>query len=259
MIKKILALFALIGLAACGGAPEDDSADLGQTEEAINIGNGGYGLANTTAHLACAEPGLAGQNCFIPSLLTVDVGYCFDSGFTATEKQQISNGVENVDSGTAWNFIPTTQPCALTFLGNAALPGAGSVIEDYMAFAPSGTLTSLTSPPGASHVNGTWTSFTKAIVTVDNAQVNAITDPTVRPFTRGQIGGHAALLMIGQGTTAGDGPVINGFPGQSYSRHTVNRVDANQPFTLSPGEVCRVNGYGGGPLNQVSNTFACGI
>ena len=243
----------------CGSDDIGDDVELGQAQEAIIVGNGGYGFANSAAQLRCAQPGVSGQVCFA-SAVKVNATYCFTGtpAFTNTDKAVIDQQVQLVNSQTGgnWHLALGTFPCDIVFQQSTDQSGSTSAnIENFMTATP-GTLTSLTSPAGTSHINGTWTSFSKLTVTLKLAKLAIVAAPGQAQNVLKHMAGHAAALYMGEGTqeqAAGAGPGI-----QSWTRRV---VDLNNtigiPFSLTPGEKCRAQFQGVGTPNQISAIFGC--
>lgn len=272
---KLLALLGFGYAFACGSAPEatnateypgivngntleENDAEIGQTEEAINIGNGGYGFSNATAQLRCAQPGVLGQNCFasaVPNNKTI--GYCFQ-GFDNTQKGRIDLGVQQVSGQTNWTFNTTSFPCPLVFSNSPDQSGSTSGnIENFMTATPGGLVTNLTSPAGVSHVNGTWRSFTAMNVALKLAKLSIVASPAQQAEDIQHMGAHAAALFIGLGAQQ-DGTL------QAISSPTRRAIDVGSsgfglPSTLTPGEVCRANNISAGTPTQISALFGCGF
>ena len=262
--RSVCALVALLAF-ACGGEPDaveqqDDSTELGQVEEAIIVGNGGYGFANSTAQLRCAQPGVSGQVCFA-SAVKVNATYCFTGtpAFTNTDKAVIDQQMQLVTSQTGgnWHLTQGTFPCDIVFQNDTNQAGSTSaLIDNFMTASPSGTRTPLTSPAGTSHINGSWTSFDGLTVRMKLSKLSIVASPAQVQNILKHMAGHAAALYMGLGTqeqAAGAGPGI-----QSWTRRV---VDLNNtigiPFSLTPGEKCRSQFQGVGTPNQISAIFGC--
>lgn len=268
MIRKLFALVALFAF-ACGGQPDyiesqDDNTDsvadgsdaeIGQTEEAISIGNGGYGFTNATAQLRCAQPGVSGQNCFASAVASKSVGYCFQ-GFSNTEKARLDQGIQLLNTQTNWNFVMlASAPCPIVFSRSSSQAGSTSGnIENFLHVAPTGTLTTLTSPAGASHVEGTWRSFTSLSAVIDVDKLAIVASPFVQTAILQQMAMHTGALFMGLGVQQ-----ESGSPGiVSPTRRLLNFNSNGIPNTLTPGEKCRGNNETQGTANQISALFGCG-
>lgn len=245
-LRNILCSLLILG---CGAGADDADVDtneplveLGTAEQAVNIGTGGDGFANTTTQLRCSQPGSTGQQCFIPAAANkTTVSYCF-GGFSAAENAPlgavdfISQGIEQVDGqlGT-WKFFPTQFPCDIV-IQKGALSGTTPILQNYVKITPTGTFTSLTSPAGVAHVNGTWTSFTKLTVVVDTDKMVAQTLPGSQNWF--YFGGAIAARYVGLGVQT-DTAV-----GQNYATRKV-LITVGGPFIfnagVSPGEICRAD------------------
>lgn len=259
MKKFILGLIALFAF-ACGsyndgvigdGTADDDSSEieLGQSEQAINVGNGGYGFTNATAQLRCAQPGVSGQVCFSALVATKTVGYCF-SGFTTAQQNRIKAGFTAVDGQTNWTFLNVGFPCDIS-IQNGTVGGGTTNIENFAKMTPTGTLGALTSPAGASHINGSWTSFNKLSVVVDQLKLDGFGGTLPTTYSR-YVGGAIAARYMGLGSQSLSDSA-------SLASFTHRSMPANTGSLLTSGEVCRVNGLSGGTFGQISNTFGCGI
>lgn len=275
MIKNIFASVyaaavlssALIFGSGCGAADDfdaaddaaDDSAELGTVEEAVTIGNGGDGFANTTTQLRCAQPGLSGQQCFIPAANNkTTVSYCF-AGFSAAEMAAggavdfMSQGIEQIDAqlGT-WKLFPTQFPCDITIQKGAIATGTSPVLENYVKMTATGTFTPLTSGAGASHVNGTWMSFTKLSVVVDLAKQTAQGLPGSQNWF--YFGGAIAARYVGLGA---QNDTANG--GQSLAtRRALEQTNVLLFNTgLSAGEVCRAENTTNALPGQIQANVGC--
>jgi hypothetical protein len=252
MMNAIKFGIAALILAACGAGYENqddngidlegDEVELGSVEQAVNIGTGGDGFANTSGQLRCAQPGGTGQACFIPAAANkTTVSYCF-AGFSAAENAPqgivdfISQGIEQVDGqlGT-WKLFPTQFPCDIT-IQKGALSGSTPIITNFVKMTPGGTLTALTSPAGIAHVNGSWTSFTKLSVVVDSDKMVAQGLPGSQNWF--YFGGAIAARYVGLGIQT-DQSV-----GQNYATRKA-LITVGGPFMfnagVSPGEVCRAD------------------
>lgn len=268
-MNKLFALL-LLGLFACGsfndgivddGTADEDSeeVDLGQTKEAIQVANGGYGFTNAASQLRCAQPGVSGQVCFA-SAVKVNATYCFTGSpaLTNTDKAVIDQQMQLVTSQTGgnWHLAMGSFPCDIVFQQSTDQSGSTSAnIENFMTATPS-TLVSLTSPAGSGHINGTWTSFSKLTVTLKLVKLSIVAAPPQAQSVLKHMAGHAAALYMALGTqqqAAADGPGI-----QSWTRRV---VDLNNtigiPFSLTPGEKCRAQFQGLGTPTTLVNTFSC--
>lgn len=242
---------AFFGCSASEEPSEGDAQDIGAVEQAINVGNGGYGLGSTAAHLHCDEPGTAGQTCYIPGQVSVTVGFCYSSGFTPSEKGNISTGLSTIHNQTNWNFVETGFPCPLVLVPGSVGSGSNfTLIESFVNANLTGTITSLTSPPGISHVNGTWRSYTSMVGIVDTAHILAAPNGQ-QAMIQNQVGRKLGTWFIGLGTTVDS--AHQGSP-------TRRAVDPNSPITgLTPGDVCRANNVNSVSPTTVSVTAGCGI
>jgi hypothetical protein len=261
MIRKLFALVALFAL-ACGGAPEDQGVDdnaapdadnvteIGQTTEAISIGNGGYGFTNATAQLRCAQPGVSGQVCFAAQVATKTVGYCFSGFPTTADEDEIAKGFVTVDGQTNWTFLHVGFPCDIS-IQNGSVAGGISSIEQFAKMTPTGTLAPLTSPPGVAHVNGTWTSFTKLSVVVDQQKLDGFAGAS-RTAKQRYVGGATAIRYIGLGSQS----LTDAASLASFSRRT---MPVNIGSQLTAGEVCRANNATLGNFNQINAVVQCGL
>lgn len=263
MIKFFLYLTMAAFALACGGdiGNESDEPDqFGTTEEAISIGNGGYGFANTLPGLACAQPGGAGQNCFTNGNTTGVVKYCFESiagsPFTADSLVGLRAGVTAIDAAVNHYVFQEVAlvgaGCILKFQSTAAVnPTVGfSNIDDFALVGAQGLSAVLTSPPGASHVNGTWRSF--QTMNVGYAVAKALSQgPLVDRIYGQHVGGNSAGKFIGLGTrTTGD-------YNSSYMRRFVSVI--SPPAGLTAGDQCRANALNTSGPTTISATVGCGI
>ena len=270
-------LFAIASiLFACGGAPDvangntpeeqlqediDNAAVFGQTEEAINVGNGGYGFTNASSQLRCAQPGLSGQVCFA-SAVKVNATYCFTGSpsFTNTEKTLIDQGMQlvNGQSGGNWHFAMSSFPCDIVFQSSTNQSGSTSAnIENFMTATPGGTLTALTSPAGTSHINGSWTSFNALSVVIKTTKLQIVTTGAPYNTIIKQMGSHAGLLYGGLGVQQDTSSTGLGSPSRRLL--DFNGTVGVPPTTLTPGETCRLRFQGVGTPNQISAIFGCGF
>lgn len=263
MTKKLFALLAMFAF-ACGavdddsGEPTDDSGELGQVEEAILTGNGGYGFANTTAKLACAQPGPSGQDCLVSRLTSGVVKYCIDdsgAGFSSAVRQGIRDGVTLTDANsTNWVFNEvafTDGTCQLKFVnsGTSGDSGVGN-IDDFTALIPFSGSAPLTSPPGAGHVNGTWRSF-KELEVRYNANKASLQGPLVDQIYAKHVGGNGSGHLMGLGTrTTGD-------YNSSQMRRFVSVTTGIAGLTI--GDRCRVNALNTTSPTTISANTGCGI
>lgn len=264
-MKQYIAI-GLLAL-ACGAAEEQDTPDLdtagdeielGTAEQAINIGTGGHGFSTASSRMACGQPGPSGQACFIPGVVSVNVKYCFNnpagSPFTATEMTDIKFGINMVNSDlSAWNYteVPFTDPNCVLIFAVGGLGSGTSNIDNYMAFLPlSSGQVSLTSPAGTGHVNGSWTSFLKAQVTVDTAKIAGL-GASMAPLVRGHLGAHSAAHYVGLGAQT------SGSYGVSPSRRNVN-LAGYLINGLTAGEKCRANSLNSVNPTQVYAATTCG-
>jgi hypothetical protein len=250
-IYAAMAVFAL----ACGSyddqgiEPTDEAGELGDLHEAINIGTGA-GFSASSTHNACSYPGPLGQDCRIPGVVSVNVKYCFnDSGspFSAQEKIDIRAGVARVDSNLVnWTFTEVAllgAGCVLEFVVGS--PGSATTlnVDNYSYFVPLAPLTTLTSPAGISHVNGSWKSFTSAQAGVDTQKINTL-NPNLLSAYRGHVGGHSAALFLGLGTTT--------------NPNSPTRRAFGLTLDLTSGEICRANALNSTSPTTVSAVTSCG-
>ena len=261
-MNKLFALL-LLGLFACGSFADDDSGevDLGQTEEAINVGNGGYGFTNAASQLRCAQPGLSGQVCFA-SAVKVNATYCFtgSTAFTNTEKTLIDQGMQlvNSQSGGNWHFAMSSFPCDIVFQRSTDQSGSTSAnIENFMTATPGGTKTALTSPAGTSHINGSWTSFNALSVVIKNNKLSIVSSGAPYNAIIKHMGAHAGLLYGGLGTQQDSSSTGLGSPSRRVLDFT--GTVGVPPTVLTPGETCRLQFQGVGTPNQISAIFGCGF
>jgi hypothetical protein len=132
---------------------------------------------------------------------------------------------------------------------------ANSNVDDFVSYAPAGTITALTSPAGTGHLNGSWASFSAGTVVVDMDKLFA-QGAFERPNLVKHAGGWVALLSIAGGTTTNPA----GAYAHSPSLRNMSSVLTNAVTGLTSGEVCRANHYNlGAPLNQITSAFTCGI
>jgi hypothetical protein len=228
-----LAVALAFGCGASQDAAELDGEDFGQEEQAIIIGTNGHGFSTADSHLACAQPGVSGQDCRIPQLPpSLQISYCF-TGFTAADKADLKNAIVSLDSqvSSSYQFVEVTgSVCTLSFLAGVTGAAGTTNIESFVKFTPTGTVTTLSSPSGAGHVNGTWKSFTLGNVGVDTAKLTATYSATDRSWALFHIAMSAGSLMLGEGrSTAASSP----------TRRAMAPVATL--FSLTPGEVCRIN------------------
>lgn len=262
-MTKLFSLIASLVLFAfaCGGVDDslqENSDDIGQTKEAISTGTG-YGFTNAATQLRCAFPGSSGQSCYANKVAAKSATYCFQ-GFSASDKSLISGGIEFVDSVTNWTLNPSVGgafPCDISIFNGGTGQSTGNCsgslcIEGLVKFMPGGTISTLTSPAGAAHVNGNWQSFTAASVLVDANLIPLIeTGPGFHTALMTHIGGHIATKFIGLG-------------GQTANLNSVTRRQTyTQGFNqgtngLSTGEVCKANNSVLGNANQINETVQCG-
>lgn len=253
--------YIAIGLLAlaCGAAEEQDTPDLdtagdeielGTAEQALKVGTGS-GFSSASSHLACTFPGGSGQDCRINVPNTLTIGYCF-SGLSTTEKNELKVGINIVDAGSNWTFTETSAPCPL-FIQKGAVSGSTTRIDHYVSFSPGGTITNLTSPAGAGHLNGTWKAFTSgsAVVDADKAFNQGAAN---RPDYMAHMGGRVAQLHLGQGSVDND-------TAYAHSPTRRNMLSAFTPITgLTSGDTCRLNAINNAaPANQVSALTTCGL
>lgn len=265
MIKNFLTSIyasAIVGCAlifgqGCGAAPEQDEAsDIGQAEEPIVIGTGGYGVSTSSLQGRCAQPGVSGQVCFSWAPVGV-TNYCF-SGFNAADQANITSGIEAVDgqTGLAFNNVGTF-PCDMSIQQGAVANGTTNCggsrcIEGLVKISFTGTHTALTSPAGAGHVNGTWTSYNKTVSVVDIAQNALLETPGLHTAEMFRFGQHIAALHMGLGSQ--DSTATRSF-GTDRATFTLGASWTNAG--LSAGEVCRVNGMSLGVPTQITAPFGC--
>ncbi len=260
MIRNILigaACFFSAGGLACGAVdddsiePTDDSGELGELEQEISIGNGGYGFSTAASRPACAQPGGTGQICVIPGPVSKNVKYCIAGGgsfpISGTNATRLREGVQLVDADlSAWTFTEvaiTDTTCHLQFVGGP-VSGTGPNISDIMGVQTFGEV-ALTSPAGASHVNGTWFSFTDIKVTVDTPQIGSGGDVSYR-----LVGGNGAAKFTGLGTQAG----------AAYTSSPTRKV-VGIALTghLTAGEKCRANNHNPTSPTTISAVVGCGV
>lgn len=248
-------VFALLGagLLACGAAHEDfdNDTDIGTAEQEINIGNGGHGVNNQTNRFRCAQPGTSSQVCFTNAVASKSVGYC-TQGFSASDDAAISAAIVFIDGQTNWSFTKTSFPCVLNISKGAVAGGSSANVENFVRFTPGGVVAPLTSPAGVSHINGTWSSFTKATVTIDVDKLVAAENPIRHAGNMAHFGGHLADLFLGLGTQQ-DPAGIN-----FASRRLVMLDFASGANNgLSAGEKCRTDNTTAATAGQVSAVFGC--
>lgn len=251
--KWILSLFALLAF-ACGSVNDgiiDDEVELGQTEQAVSIGNGGYGFTNATSQLRCAQPGVSGQVCFANAgTKKSNVTYCF-SGFPQVDIDKLKGGFQVIDNAVNWSFtLSSTFPCDIS-IQNGTVSGSNTRIEQFMKAIPTGTLTSLTSPAGAAHVNGSWTSFTKLSVVVDKAKLDGFAGQAYQNNWL-QVGGAIPARFIGLGSQSNTSSAAK----ISMTRRAMNGTLLG---ALSPGEICRANNTTAGNTSQINAVVQCAV
>lgn len=272
-MKKYLAI-ALLAI-ACGAAEDQDAPDLdtagdeidvgttgsdiGTAEEAISIGTGGNGFEVAARGLACAQPGIAGQNCFMSAVQSGTVNYCFNSAspvLTAAAKTGIREGIAAVDPAAHnWTFheVASGSTCKLEFRGTLSDPTGptlASNIDDFATWSPSGN-TFLTSPAGTGHVNGTWFGFTSLIVRYNTAKALAQGLGLDRIYGR-HLGGNAAGRFMGLGSRD------SGNYSFTYMRRFVS-VATDFTTVLTTGDRCRVDSLNTTSATTISAVTSCGI
>lgn len=250
---------ALVSLAyGCGAAQDgDDTADsteLGQDQEAIKVGTGGYGFTNAATQLRCATPGLQGQVCWANGAQLSSFSYCFAPGFTAQEQDFLSQGIEQVDSQVNQDFFPTSSfPCTISIQRGAVAGGNQPFVQNYVKVMPGGDIGTLTSPAGATHVNGSWTRFSSISVVVDGAKLQA-NIPTLITQNMFAFGGHIAAKQLGLGTQT---DTANNGTSYATRRAVMTPADFFVNAGLAPGEICRANSIVLGNLNQITTNINC--
>jgi hypothetical protein len=240
---------------ANGNTLEENDAEFAQLGEAINIGNGGYGFANAASQLRCAQPGTSGQNCFASAVASKTVGYCFQ-GFSNTEKATLDQGIQRLNTQTNWHFVMfASVPCPIVFSrSNSQAGSTAGNIENFLHVSPTGTLTTLSSPGGVAHVEGTWRSFTSVSAIIDVDKLAIVASPFVQTSILQQMAMHTGALFMGLGVQQ-----ESGSPGiVSPTRRLLNFGSNGIPTDLTPGEKCRANNESQGTANQISALFGCG-
>lgn len=263
--NKFVLVLAALAAFACGSentvvngnTPEEQaSEDIGQTEEAINIGNGGYGFTNATSQLRCAQPGVNGQVCFA-SAVKKTAAYCFTGSpsLTNTEKAVIDQSMQLMNAQTTnWHLALGAFPCDIVFQKSTSQAGSTSAnIENFMTATPGGTLTPLTSPAGTSHVNGTWKSFTSLSVVLFLDKLSIVAAPAPAQQVLRHMSKHAAALYMGLGTQQDPSGTV------SPTRRLVDFNNTVGPSDLTAGEKCRANNESVGTPTQISAVFGCGF
>lgn len=240
MKKLIFALFAG-WLVACGGQELEDGAqaidfddaetiELATAEQELSAPSGpsrGYGLSTAATRNTCSTSS-TGQSCLVPRG-DKTVTYCLDGGFDSSEKTSVKAGIQQIDSALQfWTFTdvgacPNPLP-DLTFVGGISV-GNGPSSNAMSAFA-SVTPTNLASVTES--VPGTWQSYAKVLVNVDNADIDA------RSFAiYNHVGGYAAAMFTGLGSRADTA--------NSYTNRDVTVPGVS--VSLTSGEVCKANNY----------------
>lgn len=273
MKKLILALVAFLAV-ACGTAQQDrgiingnsqeeqlqedieNAAVFGQTQEAINIGNGGYGFTNAASQLRCAQPGLSGQVCF-SSAAKKTATYCFTGSpaMTNTDKAVVDQVLQGLNVQTNFHFNMSSFPCDIVFQQSADQSGKTTAnVENFMTASPSGTVQSLTSPAGTGHVNGSWKSFNGLSVVLKLTKLSIVAAPPRAQEILRHMAGHAGALYMGNGTQESS-------TSQGINSPTRRVVDLDgtigTPGVLTAGEVCRANNLAVGTPTQITQTASC--
>lgn len=256
----------------CGAGYEDqdldNTGDLGTAEEAISIGNNGFGFSTAISHARCAQPGGLGQDCRIPGNVTTNIKWCPSTNFvgrgdfTGTQILNfIRKGISEFDAAvTGYTFQEVTSgsgTCQL-FIGDGTVSGSGTNTADKIStFTPTG-LTTLTSGAGVSHVNGTWKSFSSANVVIDTNKIASQSFAIlVAPDAFQHLGGYVSSLFLGQGSRTQA-------PGEVPQYAMSNNFDLDYSaapglplFVVSTGDKCRINGRNSAGSTVVQNTFTC--
>lgn len=266
-MNKLILLVIAFALGCGGQASDSDTSvdfdqvvapatDIGQAEEPIVIGTGGYGVSTSSLQGRCDAPGVSGQVCLSWAPVGV-TNYCF-SGFSDADRLDITQGIEFVDSqvGIVMNNVGTF-PCDMSIQQGAVANGATNCggsrcIEALVKISFTGTHTNLTSPAGTGHVNGTWTSYNKTVSVVDIAQ-NALLE-TVGLHTAEMVrfGQHIAALHMGLGSQNSTAT-----RNLATDRATFTLGASWFNFGLSNGEICRINGMSLGVPTQITAPFGC--
>lgn len=237
------------------GASVDGAGELGSVQEPISIGTN-YGWSTAASHLACATPGTSGQACKVTGSVGTDVTWCFENTFTAQEKTAIRKGISDLDAQIVLNFteVIPANPCEMQLFSASVNSSTVALVDNYTSFIPNGG-NALTSAAGVSHVNGSWSSFTGAVVNMQMQKFASQFPGFTTPIE--QAACHMASLFAGLGTTTDGGPI-----GASCSNRTLSIFYPINPndgkFHLSTGEVCRANARNSASPAAVQWTTSCG-
>lgn len=228
---KHLVAFALLAF-ACGGTRFDVEEELDETEQELSAPVGpaqGYGNSTAGTRNRCNNSS-SGQNCMVPSG-DKTVTYCFAGAWPTADKNAVAAGVAQVDSALQfWTFAnqgtcgnPATSEMIFNFGVSVGNGPTSNAMSAFSANTLTGTVATLTES-----VPGTWQSFTKMLVNVDNADINA------RSFSiYNHVGGYSSCIFTGLGS--------RGDTANSYCNRDVTVPGVS--VSLTAGEVCKANNY----------------
>lgn len=176
-------MLGIVSVVGCGGAPDagtdDESSDIGQTEQPLAANGPNYGISTADSHSACDKVN-AGQSCIVPKSLALT--YCY-TGFTAAQQFSFDNAFATFNSENNQHFsfgraIISAADCLAGVAGSGAIkvrPGTANCsggstsgnVDSYVCFKPGG-LTALTES-----VPGTWQRWAGGDIFVDSTDLVA--------------------------------------------------------------------------------------